>query len=167
MATTGRVAGDPIEAKYKAIFVDSTFNGTTPAYVRLGKDLEEFEKALNPDVEKKKNILGETTVTVKGYEPEASIDTFYTYEGDALFVHLDSVANTYATGKEVETTIVEVLLNTDGTVVNAYRENVKLVPDSQKIADSKYVIPFKIYYNGGRTAGTWDNTTKSFTVPAA
>ncbi len=164
---TGRTAGDPITAKYKAIFIDASFGGTTPSYTRLGKDLEEFEKALNPDVEKKKNILEETSVTVKGYEPEVAVDTYYAYEDDPLFVHLDLVANTYATGKEVETTVVEVLLDIDGTVVNAYRENVKVVPDSQKIADGKYIVPFKVYYNGSRTAGTWDNTAKTFTPAAA
>lgn len=161
---TGRADGDVIEAKYKAIFVDASFNGSTANYVRLGKDLEEFDKALNPDVEKKKNILGEQSINVKGYEPEASVDTYYAYQGDALFLQLDTIANTYTTGTSLDTTIVEVLLDTDGTVVNAYRENVKVVPDSQKMADGKYQIPFKVYYNGGRVDGTWNNSTKTFTV---
>ena len=162
----GRSAGEVIEAKYKAVFIDASFNGSTANYVRLGKDLEEYEKALNPDVEKKKNILGEQTVNLKGYEPEASVDTFYAYEDDALFLQLDEIANTYTTGTAVDTTIVEVLLDTDGTVVNAYRENVKVIPDAQKMADGKYQIPFKIYYNGSRVSGTWNNTTKEFTVPS-
>lgn len=166
-AATGRAEGDVIEAKYKAIYVDSSFNGTTVAYVRLGKDLEEFEKALNPDVEKKKNILGEQTVNLKGFEPEASIDTYYAYEDDALFIHLDSIANTYTTGKAVNSTIVEVLLDNDGTVVNAFREDVKIIPDSQSMKDGKYQIPFKVYYAGNRVAGTWDTTAKTFTVAAA
>lgn len=161
-ADTGRVAGEVIEAKYKAIFIDTSFGGTA-AYVRLGKDLEEFEKSLNPDVEKKKNILGEQTVNVKGYEPEAAIDTFYAYEDDALYEKLEAIANGYKTGTDLNTTVVEVLLDKDGTAVAAYRENVVVVPKSQVMKDGKYQIPFTFYYNGSRTSGTWDVSAKTFT----
>lgn len=106
--------------------------------------------------------MGETSVHHKGYEPQSSVDTYYAYEGDALYEHLDEAANTYSRGSSCDTTIVEVLLDNDGTVVNAYRENVKVIPSAQKVDTEGYNIPFNIYYDGGRVAGTWDNNTKTF-----
>lgn len=161
----GRTAGEQITPKFKAIFIDASFNGSPTNYVRLGKDLEEYSKALNPDVETKKNILEESTVKVKGYSPESSIGEYYAYEQDPLFEKLDAIANDYAVGSRLDTTIVEVLLDTDGTVCNAFRENVKVIPQEQKIDTTGYNIPFNIYYNGDRVAGIWDNDAKTFTVP--
>ena len=51
-----------IERKYLAHYIDASFGGNTANYVRLGKDLEEYNEELNPDVEVKKNIIGEQTV---------------------------------------------------------------------------------------------------------
>ena len=52
-----------IERKYLAHYLDAKFGikgeseqTYTPAYDRLGKDLEEYNEELNPDVEVSKNI---------------------------------------------------------------------------------------------------------------
>ena len=49
-----------IERKRLAHYIDASFDatGNTPKYTRLGKDLEEYNLELNPDVEVSKNILG-------------------------------------------------------------------------------------------------------------
>lgn len=99
----------------------------------------------------------------KGYEPQSTVDTYYAYQGDPLYEHLDSVANEYSRGSSCDTTIVEVLLDAEGNQVNAYREDVKIIPTAQTIDTEGYNIPFNIYYNGNRKAGTWDNETKTFT----
>ena len=65
-----------IERKYLAHYLDASFNGTSATYVRLGKDLEEYNEELNPDVEVQKNILGEQTVKHSGYEVQADADPF-------------------------------------------------------------------------------------------
>ena len=55
-----------IERKYMAHFLNATFGGDTgtASYVRLGKDLEEYSPELSANVEKKQNILGQTSVTI-------------------------------------------------------------------------------------------------------
>lgn len=63
-SVTGKIA-----RKYMAHFLDSSFGGTTPAWYRIGEDLEEYNVELNPDTEVKKNILGNTTFNHNGYEP--------------------------------------------------------------------------------------------------
>ena len=40
-----------IERKFLAHYVDAAFSSSTPTYVRLGKNLEEYNEELNPDVE--------------------------------------------------------------------------------------------------------------------
>ena len=80
-----------MQRKFFQSFVDTTMNGTTPSYYRLGKDLEEFNLAMNPDTETGKNILGESTFTHNGYEISASAEPFYARTGDALFEQLQKI----------------------------------------------------------------------------
>lgn len=44
-----------IERKYLAHYVDAAFSSSAPTYVRLGKNLEEYNEELNPDVDAKKS----------------------------------------------------------------------------------------------------------------
>ena len=150
------------ERKYLAHYIDTSFNATSPSYDRLGKDLEEYSIELNPDGESKKNILGESSYNLKGYEPSGDVETYYAYEDEPLFTQLAKIANGRLTGAECETTVVDVLVDSSGEVVWAYRENVVVVPQSIGGEDGVQ-IPFQIYYNGNRTEGTWDVNTKAFT----
>lgn len=156
-----------IERKYLAHFIDASFGGETPNFVRLGKDLEEFIEELNPDVEVKKNILGEQNVVHNGYEVQSEVDPFYAYTGDPLYEQLALIANERKTGDDCKTTKVDVLLNADGTVEWAYREDVYVVPNSVGGDTSGVQIPFTVYNAGNRVAGTWDTKTKTFTENAA
>ncbi len=165
-AGAARTAGALIERKYLAHYVDASMGSETPAYVRLGKDLEDYSISMNADVEKKKNILGETSVKVKGYEPESDVDTYYATEGEALYTALYDIVNKRSTGSELETTVVDVLINSDGSVVDAWRENAVIVPESIGGDNSGMQIPFKVHYTGYRTEGTWDLDKKTFTVAA-
>lgn len=156
-------AGTKYERKYLAHYIDSSFNATSPSYTRLGKDLEDYSIALNPDVETKKNILGESTTNVKGYAPQGSIDTYYAYKGDPLYEHLLAAVNERSTGSMLETTVVDVIVDSEGKVESAYRENAIIVPQSIGGSDG-IQIPFEIYYNGERTVGDFDVTAKTFTA---
>ena len=147
-----------IERKYLAHFLDAKFGVKTqgeetyaPNYTRLGKDLEEYNEELNPDVEVNKNILGEQNVV-------------YAYSGDPLFERLAKIANERLTGDDCMTTKVDVLLNSDGTVAWAYREDVWVVPESVGGDTSGVQIPFTVYNAGNRVKGTFDLTTKTFTA---
>ena len=155
-----------IERKYLAHYLDAAFDSTYAAcdYVRLGVDLEEYNEELNPDIEVKQNILGEQSVTHSGYEVQSDVDPFYAYAGDALFEKLAEIANTRATGGGCLTTKVDVLLNEDGSVEWAYREDVYVVPSSFGGDTSGVQIPFTIYNAGNRVEGTWTVASKSFTA---
>lgn len=164
-----------VERKYLAHYIDAGFNasGGAAQYVRLGKDLEEYAEELNPDVETAKNILGEQSVKVSGYEAQADVDPFY-YEDydDSLSNKIMELANARATGDRCRTTVVDVLLKPDETdpennpptVIWAYREDAFVVPNSVGGDTTGIQTPFTIYKAGNRTRGTFDLSTKKFTA---
>lgn len=154
---------EKIERKYLAHYIDEKFDSKAPSYTRLGKDLEEYSIEMNPDSETTKNILGETSIIVKGYEPSGNVDTYYAYEGDALFTHLSGIVNDRSTGSALETTVIDVLVNASGEVIWAYKEDAIIIPQSMGGDTGGVQIPFEIHYNGNRTKGTFDLSTKTFT----
>ena len=151
------------ERKLLAHFIDSSMGSNTPAYTRIGKDLEEYNDELNPDIEQGRNILGDSTVKHNGYEVSGEVDPFYADEDDPLYPVLEEIANERKTGAACETTKVDVLFNESLEVIHAYREKVVIVPKSIGGDTSGYQIPFTVYSAGERVAGTWNNTTKTFT----
>lgn len=155
-----------VERKWLAHFLDASFNGSTINYVRLGKDLEEYSDELNPDVEIRKNILGEQSVNVNGYEVSSTVEPFYAYYDDPFFDKLSEIANDRSTGAACLTTKVDVLFNADGTVKWAYREDVYVVPSAFGGDTSGVQIPFTVNNAGNRVAGTWDASTNTFTPSA-
>lgn len=160
-----------IERKYLAHYIDASFGGGTVSHVRLGKDLEEYNEELNPDVEVAKNIIGEQSVKHSGYEVQADVDPFYFEDyDDVLSEKIMELANTRATGDKCKTTMVDVLLkpgtteDAAPTVVWAYREDAYVIPNSVGGDTSGIQTPFTIYKAGNRVKGTWDVTKKSFTA---
>lgn len=144
-----REKGEKIERKYLAHFIDAGFGGAAN-WIRLGKDLEEFNIEMNPDIETKKNIIGETSTQVKGYEPQSSVETYYAYEGDPLYEQLFSIVNNRSTGSQCVTKVCDVLLNTDGSIVSAWQEDAIVVPTSVGGGTEGMNIPFEVHYSGNR-----------------
>ena len=156
-----------IERKYLAHYIDANFGSGEVANYRLGKDIEEYTIELNGEVEKKKNILGEQSVTHKGYEPSSSVETFYPDYDDVLSQKLFDIANERKSGDDVRTTMVDVILKPDGTVVSAYKEDVVIDVKSLGGATEGVNVPFEIHYAGNRVKGTFDTSTKTFTTESA
>lgn len=160
-----------IQRKYLAHYIDSAFDTTyeAPSYVRLGKDLEEYNIELNPDVETKQNILGENSVTVNGYEASSSVDPYYYEYDDSLSQKVWGIGMNRTTGDGCKTTVVDVLLKPGATadaapeVIEAWREDCYVVPESIGGDTSGVQMPFTIHRAGNRAKGTFDVSTKSFT----
>ena len=159
------------ERKYLAHYLDGAFDTTYAAtdYVRLGRDLEEFNVELNPDVERKKNILGESSVAHNGYEVSSDAAPFYYDYDDELSQKIMDIALSRATADACKTSYVEVVLKPgeDGgapTVVSAWREDVLVIPTSYGGDTSGVQVPFTINYAGNRVSGTFDLSTKKFTA---
>ena len=145
-----------MQRKFFQNFIDTTMNGTTPSFYRLGKDLEEFNIEMNPDTETSKNILGESTFNHNGYEINASAEPFYARTGDALFEALQNIIDTGAQYEGCATTMIEVHLWDAGTTSGTYQafsQPCFLVPTSYGGDTSGYQIPFTVNYVGEKKSG--------------
>ena len=151
-----------MERKYLAHFLDANFNidpdnleqGKTLNYVRLGKDLEAYSEELNPQVDIRRNILGEQNVIHNGYQVQSTAEPFYADEDDPLYEPILSIANERKTGGGCQTTRVEALFDEEGECQWAYREDCWVVPNSVGGDTSGVQLPFNVYNAGNRVAGT-------------
>ena len=158
-----------IERKYLAHFINGAAVGETEAvYERLGKDLEEFSTEMAAQVETKKNILGESSIVISGYEKTASVEPYYAEEGTALFERLQSILDNALVLDALKTDVVEVKLwnAAQQGVYPAIREEAYIEIVSYGGDTTGYQIPFKLHYTGNRTIGTFDVTSKAFTQNA-
>ena len=158
-----------LERKYLAHYINPAFTTTDDAvYQRLGKDLEEFSVELNPEVETVRNILGENSVQMSGYEVTADTDPFYYATGDDFAQKVLDIALGRLTGDQCKTTYVDVVLKpgasgAEPTVVTAWREEVYVVPTSYGGDTTGVQVPFTVHFAGNRVKGTFDLSTKKFT----
>ena len=155
-----------IERKYLAHFINAAQIGAGAAtYERLGKDLEEFSPELSAQVDTTKNILGETSVLISGYEKTGFVEPYYAEQGSALFERLQDIIDNSRVLDELKTDVVEVKLweSADGNVYPAIREEVYIEVTSYGGDTTGYQIPFVLHFTGNKVKGSFDVRTKSFT----
>lgn len=148
-----------IERKYLAHFVEVSEG----SYVRLGKDLEEYTPELGAQVEKTKNILGETSVNLVAYEKTGTVDPYYAEKGDPLFEKLQTILDEGLTLDGCRCAMVEVKLwDGEGTAFPAIREECVLEITGYGGDTQGYKIPFTVHYTGAKQKGTFDVAAKTF-----
>ena len=155
-----------IERKYLAHFINAADGEGAAQYERLGKDLEEYSPELTAQVETKKNILGQTSVLISGYEKTGSVETFYAEQGSGLFARLQQILDDSLILDDVKTDVVEVKMweAAEGTAYPAIREEAYIEVNSYGGDTSGYQIPFTLHYTGNKVKGTFDVSTKTFTA---
>ena len=156
-----------IERKYLAHYLNATFANDegTASYTRLGKDLEEYSPELSANVEKKNNILGETSVTIDSYQKQGEVSPYYAEKGDPLFEKLQTIIDGDLVLDDLKTDIVEVKL-WDEASAGAYpavKEECYIEVSSYGGDTTGYQIPFNVHYTGVKTTGTFDVSKKTFT----
>ena len=157
-----------IERKYMAHYLNAHFANDsegTAEYVRLGKDLEEYSPELSANVEKKQNILGNTSVTIDSYQKQGEVSPYYAEKGDPLFEKLQAIIDGNMVLDDLKTDIVEVKLwNEEASgAFPAAREECYIEVSSYGGDTTGYQIPFNIHYTGVKTTGTFNPSTKTFT----
>jgi hypothetical protein len=156
-----------IERKYLAHFINAAAVGAEAAqYERLGKDLEEFSPELSAQVETKKNILGQTSVVISGYEKTGAVEPYYAEEGSALFARLQDIIDEGRVLEDLKTDVVEVKLweaGSDGSY-SAIREEAYIAVTSYGGDTTGYQIPFTLHFTGNKVKGTFNVETRTFTA---
>ena len=137
-----------IQRKYMAHYLNAAFSEPEAKYVRLGRDLEEYAPELSANVEKKSNILGETSIVIDSYQKQGEVTPYYAEEGDPLFEKLQAILDGDLVLDDLKTDMVEVEIVSYGGDTTGYQ------------------IPFNVHYTGVKTQGTFDPSTKAFS-PAA
>ena len=157
-----------LERKYLAHFIDAEFDktGENTNYVRLGADLEELNVELNPSIETSKNILGESSVLISGYEKTAAVEPFYAQAGSQLFERLQAIIDGDLVLDELKADVVDVKLwdESEAGGYPAVKEAVYIEVTSYGGDTTGYQIPFTIHYTGEKVKGTFNVATRTFTA---
>lgn len=154
-----------IERKLMAHYINTDTTGSTPDYVRLGQDLEEYSPEMSAEVETKKNILGQTSILISGYEKTADVKPYYAENGDKLFERLQAIIDGDLILDDLKTDVVEVKLwetAAEGTYP-AIKEEAYIEVSSYGGDTTGYQIPFTLHYTGVKVKGTFNVTTNTFT----
>ena len=159
-----------LERKYLAHYIDAAFDptGENTNYVRLGDHLEELNVEMNPSIDSKNNILGESTAVLEGYEVSAGVDPFYISNDEALSEKLMEIVDNELTGDNVKTTAVDVWMKAGSTadappaVIKAIRREVIVAVQSYGGDTSGVQIPFEMHGSKNKVKGTFDLSTKKF-----
>ena len=153
-----------IERRYMAHYLNAGF-GSEENYCRLGADLEEYSPELTANVEKKSNILGQTSVTIDSYQKQGEVSPYYAEKGDPLFEKLQTIIDGDLVLDDLKTDIVEVKLwgEASAGAYPAVKEECYIEVSSYGGDTTGYQIPFNVHYTGVKTKGTFDVSKKTFT----
>ena len=157
-----------IERKYLAHYIN-TAQEDAAVYERLGKDLEEFSPELAAQVDTKKNILGQTSVVISGYQKTGAVEPYYAESDSGLFQRLQAIIDGGLVLEQLKTDVVEVKL-WDGQEDGAYpavKETAYIEVTSYGGDTTGYQIPFTLHFTGEKTPGTFQVATKTFTPAGA
>ena len=154
-----------IERKYMAHFINGVKDGEA-VYERLGEDLEEFSPELAAQVETKRNILGQSSIVISGYEKTAAVEPFYAKQGSQLFNRLQEIIDGDLTLDALKADVVDVKLwdENEAGEYPAVKEMVYLEVTSYGGDTTGYQIPFTIHYTGEKAKGTFNLATRTFTA---
>ena len=128
----------------------------------IGKDTDDVSMELNPEVDTKQNVLGETIVEHSGYKPELNMDNYYARTEDSIYEPIKDIAmNRKSDDESIAAYLMEAILTDEvkksDTVTltgEAWIENVSVIPQSYGGDTTGLSIPFNIHPNGGRKEGT-------------
>ena len=155
-----------IERKYMAHFLNAAFGSGTASYCRLGNDLEEYSPELSANVEKKNNILGQTSVTIDSYQKQGEVAPYKDEKNDPLIEKMHANIDCDMTLDDLKTDKLE-LKHWDEASANAYpaiKEECYIEIVSYGGDTTGYQIPFNVHYTGVKTKGTFNISTKTFTA---
>lgn len=143
-----------------ASFLDTAWNtkvadASKATFEIIGDDIEEMSVELNPDVESRKNILGQTKTVDNGYEPSMDADPFYADPEKALYPKIRDIAMGRLKGDSCKTLLLEVIVeDTEATTHLAYVREVLVKPQSYGGGTEGFNIPFNVSEDGASVKGT-------------
>ena len=139
-----------------AHYLDASWkkDSTKAEWEIIGEDIEDMSVDLNPDVTSKKNILGKTKTSDKGYEPSISADPYYADPSMKIYPHIREIAMDRLKGDACKTVMLEVIVeDTEAAKHLAYAQEVLVKPQSYGGDPEGINFPFNIHEDGDRIKG--------------
>lgn len=133
------------------------YTAASGGWEALGKDNDDLTKALNPDTETTKNVLGETTFKHSGYSPEVDLDPYYMDPGRLMYDHLlecaleEKYGEADLLGYFAEAFFTEADEDAQTMSGYCYVRRAWFVPQSTGGDTSGYSIPFNVTPVGAMT----------------
>lgn len=120
----------------------------------IGDDIDDMSVALNPETEQKKNIIGQTKTTDKGYSPSMDADPFYANTDSKLYPKIRDIAYERLKGDACKTLLLEVTVeDTDAANHLAYVREVMVKPQSYGGGTEGHNIPYNVSEDGASVKG--------------
>lgn len=181
-ATTWKLNGSTVTITQYGITVTGTpSNGDTVTVVytaanggweAIGKDVDSLNKDMNPDTETSKNVLGENTFEMKGFQTSVSVDTYFMAPERLMYEHLLDVALQEKYGAaDLVGYMAEAYFETVDEQAQTmsgycYVRQAWFVPTSVGGDTAGFSIPFTINPDGAKTKKSivYDMTTNTATV---
>ncbi len=129
----------------------------------LGKDTDSMSTSMNPDIETKQNVIGETSTDHKGFSPELAVDTYAARTEDSIYENLLDITMNRKNDEEstraylLEGVLDEAVNLSDNKTLTGkgWLEEVIVVPQEYGGDAAAFGIPFNLSpRGGGRTEGT-------------
>lgn len=128
----------------------------------LGADDDDLSIETNPDSQNFTNVQGRTRVEINNYAPSLSNENYIARKEDAIYPHLQEIANTLTTAdsKITATLLVATLTDevykadTETLAGTGFQTKAKVVVTGDGGGTSGYQIPYTVTEEGGRTQGT-------------
>ncbi len=146
------ITGDPAENDILVV----VYTAASGAWEAIGKDNDDLSKELNPDVETSRNVLGESTVTHSGYEPEVEVDPYYIDPSRKMYKRLvdnaiqENYADSQILGYIAEAYFTAANKNTMKMTGYCYVRRAYYIPQSIGGDTSGFAIPVRIYPTGAK-----------------
>lgn len=129
----------------------------------LGKDTDSMTTAMNPDIETKQNVIGETITDHKGFKPELAVDSYAARTEDSIYENMLDITMNRKTDEAstsaflLEGVLDEAVVESDNKTLTGkgWMEEVTVVPQEYGGGMEGFGIPFNVSpKGGGRTKGT-------------
>lgn len=140
----------------------------------IGKDNDDLSKELNPDTETFKNVLGESSFTHSGYEPEIGVDPYYIDPSRKMYSRIrdnaiqENFAESDLKGYFAEAYFETANKETRKMTGYCYVREAWYVPQSTGGDTSGFAVPVNIYPVGAavKKAISYDMATNEATISA-
>lgn len=135
----------------------------------IGKDTDSMSTSMNPDIDTKQNVLGETITEHKGFKPELAVDSYAARTEDSIYEPLLDITMNRKYDEEstsaylLESVLDEAVVESDNKTLlgQGWMEEVTVVPQEYGGGTEAFGIPFNVSpKGGGRTKGSVSVTNR-------